>query len=73
MKERYHIIPQGNGYLVMGLTDDNVYIQIHKSVANLFESTLTFPDAETAQKYIEEYLDIEKYEIEPFWIREETV
>lgn len=73
MKQLWHIIPKGSGYYVMGLTDDNIYIPIHKSVANEFDSTLVFPNAETAQKYIEEHLDIEKYEPEPFWIKEEMI
>lgn len=70
MTERYHIIPRGSGYYVMGVDQYNHHYPIHKSIASDKFDVLSFDDITEAYYYIRRHLSIDDYEPEPFWIKE---
>lgn len=70
MKEKYHIIPRGDGYHVMGVDQYGCHFPIHKSIVSQCLCTLVFDDITETYYYIRRHLSTDEYEPEPFWVKE---
>lgn len=62
----YHIVPMGDGYNYLGKDNLGNHILIDKATG--LDISLIFDNKEKAMNYIKTYLDIDKYEVQKFYL-----
>jgi hypothetical protein len=66
LKEKFHIVPKGDGYHVLAKSPEGAYY-LHRKATGLDDNVLIFDTEGEALRFLVSVLDDPTYQVERFW------